>query len=272
MSSGTPPTDTDQPTGSAARWGPLWGARPDDWAYSEEQQVPTYEAALERVQLDPGQLVLDIGCGAGVFLGLVAERGAKPFGLDASEALIAAARARVPNADLSVGDMEALPYDDDSFDLVTGFNSFFFANDMVAALREARRVAVPGGRVVIQVWGRHERCDLEAMKQIARPFLPPRPPDAPPDPDLSQPGVLEALAIVAGLVPEQQLYVTWAFEYPDERTLGRALTAVAGLAFLAGPERENELKQAILGGLAGFRGADGSYRLENEYVILIARA
>ena len=143
---------------------------------------------------------------------------------------------------------------------------------MVAGLRVARRVAVPGGRVVIQVWGRHERCDLEAMKQIARPFLPPRPPGAPPDPDLSQPGVLEALAIEAGLVPEQHLDVTWAFEYPDERTLGRALTAVAGLAFLAGPERENELKQAILGGLAGFRGADGSYRLENEYVILIARA
>ena len=108
MSPDTPPPDTAQPTGSAARWGPLWGARPDDWAYSEEQQVPTYEAALNRVQLDPGQLVLDIGCGAGVFLGLVAERGAKPFGLDASEALIAAARARVPNADLSVGDMEAV--------------------------------------------------------------------------------------------------------------------------------------------------------------------
>jgi hypothetical protein len=35
---------------------------------------------------------------------------------------------------------------------VTGFNSFFFANDMVAALREAGRVAKPGAPVVIQVW------------------------------------------------------------------------------------------------------------------------
>lgn len=261
-----------QVRGSAERWGPLWGARPDDWALSEEQQTPGYEAALERLGPLAGLRVLDIGCGAGVFLRLAADRGAEPSGLDASEALAAHARRRVPEADVRVGDMESLPYDDDAFDVVTGFTSFFFANDMVAALREARRVAVPGGRVVIQVWGRHERCDLEAMKQIARPFLPPRPPDAPPDPDLSQPGVLEALAIEAGLVPEQQLDVTWAFEYPDERTLGRALTAVAGLAFLAGPERENELEQAILGGLAGFRGADGSYRLENEYVILIARA
>src|SRR5512146_3272341 len=98
--------------------------------------------------------------------------------------------------------MEALPWEDDIFDLVTGFNSFFFATDMVNALREAGRVAKPGAPVVVQVWGRHERCDLEAMKQIARPFLPPRPPDAPPDPDLSQPGVLRALAEQAGLRSE----------------------------------------------------------------------
>ena len=83
-------------------------------------------------------------------------RGAEPFGLDASEALIELARRRVPEADLRVGEMESLPYDDDTFDLVTGFTSFFFANDMVAALREAGRVAKPGAPVVIQVWGAHD--------------------------------------------------------------------------------------------------------------------
>src|SRR5215211_6679659 len=119
MASTTPLTDNAAPSGSAARWGPLWGARPDDWAYTEEQQVPTYEDALQRVQVEPGQLVLDIGCGVGVFLGLVADRGAKAFGLDASEALIAAARERLPDADLCVGDMESLPYEDDNVELVT---------------------------------------------------------------------------------------------------------------------------------------------------------
>ena len=174
-------------TRSAIRWGPLWGARPADWALSEDQQRPTYEAALERTGLKPGWRVLDIGCGAGAFLRLVAERGAVPHGIEASEALVAFARDRLPGADLRVGEMEDLPWDDESFDLVAGFNSFFFANDMVAALREAGRVAKPGAPVVIQVWGAHERCDLEAMKQVVRPFLPPRPPDAPLDPDLSEP-------------------------------------------------------------------------------------
>jgi len=265
-------TSTTRATGSAARWGPLWGTRPEDWALSEDQQIPTYEDALRRVGLESGQRVLDIGCGVGAFLQLVVDRGGRPHGIDASEALIALARTRLPGADLRVGEMEELPWEDDNFDLVTGFNAFFFANDMVSALREAGRVAKPGASVVIQVWGAHERCQLEAMKEVARPFLPPRPPDAPPDPDLSQPGALEKLAIRAGLTPESEFDTTWAYEYPDQETLGRALLAPAGLALLAGPERENAVKAAIVDGLAPRRRGDGSYRLENEFHTLIARA
>ena len=263
---------TASATGSASRWGPLWGARPGDWAISEDMQGPTYEAALERTGLERGWKVLDVGCGAGSFLRLVADRGAEPSGFDASAELIGFAEARLPQADLRVGDMEHLPWENDVFDLVTGFNSFFFADDMVAALREARRVAKPGAQVVIQVWGAHDRCDLEAMKQIARPFLPPRPPDAPPDPDLSQPGLLRKLAEQAGLAPGEEFDSTWAFVYPDAETLGRAMTAVAGLALIAGADREHELENAIVDGLAPYRRADGSYRLSNEYHYLIARA
>ena len=61
-------------------------------------------------------------------------------------------------------DLQVLPYDDDTFDVVTGFTSFFFADDMVGALREAGRVARPGAPVVIQAFGRPEKCALEAVK------------------------------------------------------------------------------------------------------------
>jgi SAM-dependent methyltransferase len=258
--------------GSAERWGPLWGARADDWALSEDQQIPTYEAALERVDLRRGRRVLDIGCGAGAFLRLVTARGARAFGLDASVALIELARTRLPEADLRVGDMEALPYEDDAFDMVTGFNAFFFANDVVAALREAGRVAKPGAPVVIQVWGPYERRELDAMMTIAHPYLPPRPPDAPPDAELWRPGVLEQMAGEAGLEPGAAFDITWSYEYPDPDTLGRALIAPAGIAVLVGPEREAEVKAAIVEGLAPFRTEQGSYRLQNEFRCLIARA
>jgi hypothetical protein len=50
----------------------------------------------------------------------------------------------------------------------------------MVVLRESGRVAKPGAPVVIQAWGGTSCCDLEAMKAVIRPFLPPRPPDAPP--------------------------------------------------------------------------------------------
>ena len=110
------------------------------------------------------------------------------------------------------------------------------------------------------------------MKEIARPYFPPRPPDAPPDPDLSQPGMLETLAAEAGLTPEESFTTSWAYAFPDGETLGRAMLAPAGLALAVGPEREEEVKAAIVDGLASYRLADGSYRLENEYRYLVARA
>ena len=256
----------------AAQWGRAWGARARDWALSEEQQLPTYEEAIRRVGISGGQRVLEVGCGTGVFLRLAADRGADVYGLDASEALLDLARARVLEADLRLGDLESMPYEDDVFDVVAGFNSFFFALDLVGALREAGRVARPGAPVVIQVWGRHERCDLEAMKAVVRPFMPPRPPDAPPDPDLSVPGVLEQLATEAGLEPQGAFDVSWAYGFADDDELGRAMLAPAGIGELVGPEREESVRHQIVDVLAPYRTAQGSYRLENEFHFVIASA
>jgi hypothetical protein len=107
---------------------------------------------------------------------------------------------------------------------------------------------------------------------IVRPFLPPRPADAPAEPDYSRPGVLEALATEAGLTPETAFDTRWAYEYPDEETLSRAMVAPAGLAALAGPQHEDALRAAIVEGLAPFGMPGGGYRLQNEFRSLIARA
>jgi hypothetical protein len=84
--------------------------------------------------------------------------------------------------------------------------------------------------------------------------------------------VLEELARAAGLEPDLAFDTRWAFEFPDENTMRRALVAPAGLALLVGAEREEELKDALSAGLAKHRTAAGGYRLQNEYHFLIARA
>ena len=263
---------TTRAAGSAERWGPLWGARAADWAANEEQQLPTYEAGIRALGIRAGERVLDIGCGSGVFLQLAAEHGAHVSGIDASSALLEIARTRVPAAELHLGDMQLLPFEDGTFDVVTGFTSFFFAEDRVEALRDAGRVAKPAGRVLIQVWGRPEACALEAMKVVTRPFLPPPPPGAPPAPSLWLPGVLEELASGAGLVPQRAFDISWAFEYPNEDALLRGLLSAAGLATLVPPGREAEVREALVAALAPYRTAEGGYRLENDWRFLVAIA
>jgi SAM-dependent methyltransferase len=263
---------TTTPTGSAERWGRAWGARPRDWAVSEEQQAPTYDTVADRVGLTAGQRVLEIGCGTGVFLRRAVDRGAKAFGLDASEALVELARSRVPEADIRVGEMQALPYESASFDVVAGFNAFFFAADMVEALREAGRVAKPGAPVAIQVWGDPSRCDLTAMKHALAELAPPPPASTPAAPGLWEPGVLEVMATAAGLKPEDAFDFSWAFEFPDEESLAAAMLAVGLVTELLAIADEADVRRAIVSSLQPYRTSDGSYRLANEWHALIARA
>jgi ubiquinone/menaquinone biosynthesis C-methylase UbiE len=130
--------------GSATWWGPLFGARASTWAETWEGPrgwgTPVYEYVLDRARIGPGTTVLDCGCGAGRFVGLATQRGAAVAGIDASANLAEIAARRTPGADIRVGDFEALPWPDKTFDVVTGFSTFQFADDHAAALTQARRV------------------------------------------------------------------------------------------------------------------------------------
>jgi SAM-dependent methyltransferase len=83
------------------------------------------DALFDRAGVGPGTRLLDIACGSGYAASVAAGRGATVAGLDASEALIAIARARTPGADFRVGDMFALPFGDDDFDVATSFNGIW---------------------------------------------------------------------------------------------------------------------------------------------------
>ena len=105
-----------------------------------------------------GTRLLDIACGSGYAASVAAARGAQVCGLDASEALIAIARARTPAGDFRAGDMFALPFADDAFDVATSFNGIWKGCE--DALREARRVVRPGGMAGFSFWGSPKRLGL----------------------------------------------------------------------------------------------------------------
>jgi 2-polyprenyl-3-methyl-5-hydroxy-6-metoxy-1,4-benzoquinol methylase len=104
------------------------GARAQDGADVQEATVrPLYEEIFERTQVGPGTALLDVGCGAGLACTVAAAGGASVVGLDATPELLAIARQRLAEAEFHLGDMEALPYPEGRFDVITGFNSFQYA-------------------------------------------------------------------------------------------------------------------------------------------------
>lgn len=273
--------DTAATESAAKLQGDLWGERARDWADVMEGWdgwgVALYRHVLERVPVSGETRLLDVGCGAGRFCRTAADRGADVAGIDASGPLVAIARERIPEADLRVGDMERLPWADDSFDVVTGFNSFFIAGDIVAALREARRVARPGALVAMTVFGRPDRCESTTVFSSLARFAPPRPrddeqPDAEPSRPLNEEGALEALAAEAGLAPSEAAYVNVVETYPDRETMVRGYFAAAPFVRAARAAGDDAVRAALGDALAPLEQPDGRYRLEDELRYLIAVA
>jgi SAM-dependent methyltransferase len=252
--------------------GRLWGTRARDWSQVQEHICrPVYEAVFERAGVAAGTRLLDIGCGAGLALAVAAQRGAHVAGIDAADALLAIARERVPDAVLHPGDIESLPFGDDTFDVVTGFNAFQFAANPTRALAAARRVARPTATVAVVTWGDPHGMEAVSVIGALRPLLPPPPPGAPGPFALSDEGALRSFAADAGLEPTEVFDVEAPLAYPDEATALRGLNS-SGVAVRAIEHAgEDAVRKAHADALAPFRRRDGSYRVRASFRCLLAR-
>lgn len=110
-----------------------------------------------RAALQPRERVLDVGTGTGIAVEAARGAGSEVIGLDASPEMLAIARRNLPNHEFVEADFTAMPFEHASFDVVLSVHALQFADDPVAALREWRRVARPGGRMSLSVPGPTER-------------------------------------------------------------------------------------------------------------------
>src|SRR5258708_33681538 len=142
------------------------------------------DALVELAAVHPGMRILDLASGTGepalTLSPLVGEQG-EIVGTDvnAQPLEIAAQRATaqgIRNVAFQVSDAHVLPFPDAAFDRVTCRFGVMYFRDVVQALREARRVLKPGGRIALVAWGRLEQPYFHAMagtvfKHVGGPLL-----------------------------------------------------------------------------------------------------
>ena len=120
----------------------------------DRQQQAMRQAFLREVTLPPHAHVLDVGCGTGVFTRVLAQwpNVASVIGIDSAPTLLAKARdaaVGLPNLSFRAGDGRALPFDADSFDLITFDSVFSHLSGPKQALEEAFRVLRAGASLAI---------------------------------------------------------------------------------------------------------------------------
>jgi len=173
--------------------------------------------------------ILDVGCGTGANLEMLSEFG-ETEGVDVSSEALSFCRERGLE-NVKQGEAEALPYEDSSFDLVTGLDVVEHLDDDLAGLKEMRRVLRPGGHALVFVpafmflWGvqddishHRRRYTLDQLKRIVR---------------------------QAGLEVERASYVNISFFAPI--LTGRLLMRALRLR----PESENNITIGFLNGVLG---------------------
>ena len=208
-----------------------WGRRAADFAYLiENVHWREYLHLLEQTGVGPGTRYLDIACGSGLAVRLACERGAMATGLDASPRLTAIAAARAPQAVIKTGDMFALPFDTASFDVATSFRGVW--GNCLEALREARRVVRPGGKVGLSFWGNQRRMEAYPLFAVLGQTSQTELDNTRTMVNIGRPDVAEQLMTEAGLVPGTRTSLRLHWEFPDVELAARALAAT-GPAHLA---------------------------------------
>jgi len=204
---------------------------------------------------------------------MAADRGAEVAGIDASSELIDVAAGRTPESDFRVGDLEALPWDSDSFDLVTGFSSFQFADDKVRALREAGRVSRDLTAVIIPT-----QVAASGIAAVFKPLFPLFPPAALEGMRhsgmfaLSEPGSLDDTLATATLtvVEDDEIHFPIAFDSVD--SAARGFVGAGPMALAISHSGEEAVAAAVRASLRPFTDSDGHVSLPAWYRVVLARA
>jgi len=256
--------------GSSKIQGELWGKRPKDWAAIQEPTGDSgYEHALQFLKIKPTETLLDVGCGTGYFSDLAYKRGIHVTGIDASEEFIKQAKNRNTEIEFSSGEMEELPFEDNSFDFVCGFNSYQYAANIKNALSEARRTLKDKGKLVVMIWGNKEDCEALTYLKAIGSLLPPPPPGAGGPFALSENQLLEKTLEEVGfkIIANDDVNAIW--DYQNTEIALKGLLSAGPVAKAIANSSFEKVSDAVTADIQAYIQQNGSVVYKNKYRVVI---
>ena len=165
------------------------------WAHFAPLQVFTTEPAARLVRyagIRSGHRVLDLACGTGVVAVTAARRGATVTGLDLTPELLDVARDNAQIAAVEIdwreGDVESLPFESDSYDVVVSQFGHMFAPRPDVTVSEMLRVLRPGGTIAFSTWP--PELFVGRLFALTSTYMPPPPPGVMPPPLWGEPNIV----------------------------------------------------------------------------------
>lgn len=249
----------------------MWGSAPFErvaWTLAD-----MHERLVGAMDAKPGERWLDVACGTGELAFMAAATGAEVTGCDLAPNLVETARRQAAERGLDitfeVGDAEALPYGDGSFDIVTSSIGAIFAPDHAAVASELARVCRPGGRLGMTAWTSAEG-GVDKFFQIIGSYAPPPPPGAGVPFDWGEREHSEALLGPAFELDLSDGNTPWPSETPDEvwSLMSESFGPIKTLLGVLPPERAESFRQEMFAFLEEELTADG-ITLDRPYRLIV---
>lgn len=172
----------------------------DDYdRYMGRYSGPLADELLRAAPVTAGEHALDVGCGTGALTAKLADQLGQGSisAVDPSAPFVAAAQARLPDADIRLARAEDLPFADGAFDAVYAHLVVPFMADAEGGAAEIRRVARPGGRVAVTAWDYAGGGPLAGFWRAAR-EVDPSAPDESAHRGAREGDLVEVLVVVVG--------------------------------------------------------------------------
>ena len=120
-----------------------------------KEHTPVSLWGLKHLDIKSDDVILDVGCGGGININRMSEKAKKVYGVDYSIESVKLSREvnrqEIYGGKVEVvkGDVQSLPFEDESFDIVTAFETVYFWPNIEKCFREVKRVLKPGGIFLI---------------------------------------------------------------------------------------------------------------------------